>query len=80
MIFHTSLELMKMMTMIEMATMITFSIGYTVFLHPTHLSLVPANILETLLGVAFCWSKGIKEIRTMFVFGIRSANHCMKAA
>ena len=35
---------------------VTFSVGYTVFWQPAHLSLVPPNILETLVAAGF-WLK-----------------------
>lgn len=38
----------------KLKQIVTFSVGYTVFLHPTHFSLVPPNILETLATLGFC--------------------------
>lgn len=38
----------------SLSKIVTFSVGYTVFLQPKHFSLVPANILETLAALGFC--------------------------
>lgn len=42
------------------------------FLQPTHLSLVPPNILETLFAVGFCKSKSTLVVGTMSSLGCLS--------